>query len=176
MKLIVKIALLGLVGLARGDAQKAEHPLGQRAATEAQGKVMLKIEITRSGSTPATSAPSEHFVGSVHVVPLFRSDDPLQAAAASVTFEPGARTAWHTHPVGQILIVTAGEGWVQQWGGPVEVIRQGDVARIPPGVKHWHGATATTSMTHTAIVEPRGGKTVDWMEQVSSDQYHGPQP
>jgi quercetin dioxygenase-like cupin family protein len=173
MKLIVSVVLLGLVGLARDDAQQTEHPLGQRTVAEVRGK---GIQITRSGSTPATSAPSEHFTGSVHIVPLFRSDDPLHAAAASVTFDPGARTAWHTHPMGQILIVSAGTGWVQEWGGPVEVIREGDVVRIPPGVKHWHGATATTSMTHTAIVEPVGGKTVDWLEQVSSDQYRGPQP
>jgi quercetin dioxygenase-like cupin family protein len=170
MKLLAAITLCLL-----GSASHATQA-GDPSLSETVTKRMQKIEITRSGSTPSTSAPSEHFIGSVHVVPLFRSDDPLHAAAASVTFEPGARTAWHTHPVGQILIVTAGTGWVQQWGGPVEVIRQGDIVRIPAGVKHWHGATATTSMTHTAIVEPQGDKTVDWMEQVSSSQYHGPQP
>ncbi len=135
-----------------------------------------KIEITRSGSQPSGKGPAEHFTGSVHIDPLFAAKDPSHTFGARITFEPGARTAWHAHPLGQILIVTAGTGWVQQWGGPVEIIRAGDVVRIPPGVKHWHGATAATSMTHIAIVEQLNGKSADWMEQVSGQQYKGPQP
>jgi quercetin dioxygenase-like cupin family protein len=173
MKLLAMIASLCLLGLPSADVRRAASPSVPRAASSKMA--MQRIEITRNGSVPSTSGPAAHFVGSVHVVPLFQSNDPLHAAAAGVTFEPGARTAWHTHPLGQILIVTEGVGWVQQWGGPVEIIRKGDVVRIPH-VKHWHGATATTSMTHIAIVEPLDGKTVDWMEQVSSNQYHGPQP
>ena len=103
--------------------------------------------------------------------PLFKANHPARALGASVTFEPGARTAWHTHPLGQTLIVTAGSGWVQQWGGQIEEIRQGDVVWIPPGQKHWHGATATTAMTHIAIVERLDGKGSDWMEKVSDEQY-----
>ena len=107
----------------------------------------------------------------VRIDPLFKANDPSRTSGASVTFEPGARTAWHTHPLGQTLIVTAGCGWVQQWGGQIEEIRQGDVVRIPPGQKHWHGATATTGMTHIAIQEQLDGKAVEWMEKVRDEQY-----
>jgi quercetin dioxygenase-like cupin family protein len=107
----------------------------------------------------------------VRIDPLFQANDPAQAVGASVTFEPGSRTAWHTHPLGQILIVTAGCGLVQRWDGPVEEIRPGDVVWIPTGEKHWHGATATTAMTHIAIQEQLNGKTADWMEKVSDEQY-----
>ena len=174
MKLLATITSLCLLGLTSPDARRAASPSGPGAASSKMA--MQRIDITRSGSLPSTSGPVTHFIGSVHVVPLFQSNNPLHSAAASVMFDPGARTAWHTHPLGQILIVTEGVGWVQQWAGPVEIIRKGDVVRIPPAVKHWHGATATTSMTHIAIVEPLDGKTVEWMEQVSSNQYHGPQP
>ena len=129
------------------------------------------IKIMRSGSQSLLPAPSAHVTGSVRVDPLFRATPPARASGALVTFEPGARTAWHTHPLGQILIVTDGVGWLQQWGGPVEIIRKGDVVWIPPGVKHWHGATAATSMSHIAIVEQLDGRTVDWMEKVSDAQY-----
>lgn len=129
------------------------------------------IKITRVGSQPSRSGPAENFTGSVRVDFLFQPNEPSRTSGASVTFEPGARTAWHTHPLGQTLIVTAGSGWVQQWGGRIEVMRPGDVVRIPPGQKHWHGATATTGMTHIAIQEQRDGKTVDWMEKVSDEQY-----
>ena len=129
------------------------------------------ITITRNGSQPSSEAPAEHMTGSVSVGPLFSAHDPSRVNGGKVTFEPGARTAWHTHPLGQTLIITAGNGWVQQWGGPVEEIRQGDVVWTPPGTKHWHGATEITSMTHIAIQEQLDGKTVEWMEKVSDEQY-----
>jgi quercetin dioxygenase-like cupin family protein/alkylhydroperoxidase/carboxymuconolactone decarboxylase family protein YurZ len=129
------------------------------------------IGISNESSRAAYPAPAEHFTGSAVVRPLFQSTNASRASGAYVTFEPGARTAWHDHPLGQILIVSAGTGWVQQWGGAVQVIREGDVVSIPPGVKHWHGATTTTSMTHIAIQEQRDGSSVQWMEKVSDEQY-----
>ena len=129
------------------------------------------VESARNGSQPSTRGPAENFTGSVRIDPLFSAHNPSRMAGGSVTFEPGARTAWHTHPLGQTLIVTAGFGYVQQWGEPIQEIRPGDVVQIPPGLKHWHGATATTSMTHIALQEKLDGKNVDWMEQVSDEQY-----
>jgi quercetin dioxygenase-like cupin family protein len=131
------------------------------------------IIIMRSGSRPSQAGPAESFTGSVRVMPLFEAKDSSRASGASVSFEPGARSAWHTHPRGQILIVTAGAGRVQQWGGPVEEIRVGDVVWTPPGVKHWHGASPDTAMTHIAIQEHLDGKVVDWLEKVSDEQYGG---
>ncbi len=130
------------------------------------------MEIKRSGSQPSTKGSAEYFTGAVRVDPLFQARNPARAVGASVTFEPGARTAWHTHPLGQTLIVTAGSGLVQRWGGPVESIRPGDVVWIPPNEKHWHGATSTTAMTHIAVQEQLDGKTAAWMEKVSDEQYH----
>lgn len=135
---------------------------------------MQSITITRRGSEPSTQGQAEYFTGSVRIDPLFPVTEPARASAARVTFEPGARTAWHTHPLGQKLIVTAGTGWVQQQSGPVEEICEGDVVLIPPGIKHWHGATATTRMTHIAIQEQLEGKVVVWMEKVSDSQYRRP--
>ncbi len=129
------------------------------------------MEITRNGTRPSGKGPEDWFTGKVRVDPLFQANDPARAVGASVTFEPGARTAWHTHPLGQTLIVISGCGWAQRQGGPKEEIRPGDVVWFPPGEKHWHGATATTAMTHFAIQEQLDGKTVDWMEKVSDDQY-----
>ncbi len=129
------------------------------------------IKITRGGSQRITEGAAAHFTGSVHIDPLFNPIDPSRTVGASVTFEPGARTVWHTHPLGQTLIVTAGVGWVQQWGRPIEEIRKGDVVWIPAGTKHWHGATPTTSMTHTAITEELDGNAVTWMEKVSDEEY-----
>lgn len=131
------------------------------------------MEIARAGSRPSGKGPSEWFTGTVRIDPLFRAD-PERVQGASVTFEPGARTAWHTHPLGQTLVVTAGSGWVQRWGGPVEEIKPGDVVWFAPNEKHWHGATATTAMTHIAVQEQLDGKVVEWMEQVSDDQYGAP--
>jgi quercetin dioxygenase-like cupin family protein len=129
------------------------------------------MDIKRSGSQPSGKGPAEYFTGAVRIDPLFEPHNPARAFGASVTFEPGARTAWHTHPLGQILIVTAGCGLAQHWEGSVEEIRPGDVVWFPPGEKHWHGASATTAMTHIAIVEKLDGKSADWMEQVTDEQY-----
>jgi quercetin dioxygenase-like cupin family protein len=150
---------------ARGsrDALEARNiPTEQRKAT---------MEITRNGSRPSVKGPAEWFTGSVRVDPLFQAPKPARGFGASVTFEAGARTAWHTHPLGQTLIVTSGLGWVQRWGGPKEEIRPGDVVWFPPGEKHWHGAAATTAMTHIAIVEELDGKSADWLEKVSDEQF-----
>lgn len=130
------------------------------------------MEIQRAGSQPSAKGPSDWFTGSVRIDPLFQAPEPALVRGASVTFEPGARTAWHTHPLGQTLIITAGRGWVQREGGAVEEVRPGDVVWFPPGEKHWHGATAATAMTHIAIQEKKDGKFVEWMEQVTDDQYH----
>ena len=129
------------------------------------------MEIKRAGSQTSNKGPADWFTGAVRIDPLFSAHDPARAAGASVTFEPGARTAWHIHPLGQTIIVTAGVGRAQRWGGPVEEIRPGDVVWFPPGEKHWHGAAATTAMTHIAIQEQLDGKVVEWMEKVSDEQY-----
>ena len=129
------------------------------------------MDIKRNGSRPSGNGPTEWFAGTVRVDPLFEAPAPARVFGASVTFEPGARTAWHTHPLGQTLIVTSGLGWVQRWGGPKEEIRPGDVIWFSPDEKHWHGATATTAMTHIAIVEVLDGKNADWMEKVTDEQY-----
>jgi quercetin dioxygenase-like cupin family protein len=136
-----------------------------------KGRGTQDMDIKRAGSQPSRKGPAEYFTGAVRIDALFTAPDPARAAGASVTFEPGARTAWHTHPLGQTLIVTAGLGWVQRDGGPVEEIRPGDVVWFPPGLKHWHGATSTTGMTHIAIQEALNGKYVDWMEKVADEQY-----
>lgn len=130
------------------------------------------MEIKRSGSQPSAKGPAEYFTGTVRIDPLFQVKDPARAVGNSVTFEPGARTAWHTHPLGQTLIVTAGLGRAQRWGGPIEEIRPGDVILIAPDEKHWHGAAPTTAMTHIAIQEQLNGKMVDWMEKVRDEQYN----
>jgi quercetin dioxygenase-like cupin family protein len=131
------------------------------------------MDIKRSGSKPSEKGAAEYFTGIVRIDPLFHPPDPARANGASVTFEPGARTAWHSHPLGQTLIVTAGGGRVQRWDGPIEEIRPGDVIRIAPGEKHWHGATPTTAVTHIASQEHLDGKNADWMEKVSDEQYRG---
>jgi len=129
------------------------------------------MEIKRSGSQRSLKGPAENFTGSVRIDPLFNPPEPARAYGALVTFEPGARTAWHTHPLGQTLIVTSGCGWTQCWGEPKEEIRPGDVITCPPGKKHWHGATLTTGMTHIAIQESLNGKNIEWLEKVTDEQY-----
>jgi quercetin dioxygenase-like cupin family protein len=129
------------------------------------------MEIKRSGSQPSRQGSAEYFTGTVRVDPLFQAPDPARVSGASVTFEPGARTAWHTHPLGQTLMITFGLGWVQREGRPIEEVRPGDVVWFPPGLRHWHGATPTTGMMHIAIQEALDGKNVDWREKVSDDQY-----
>jgi quercetin dioxygenase-like cupin family protein len=156
-------------------ASPALHAETDAANTEvsptASGQRSQIITITRNGSQPSSQASAQHFTGSVRIEPLFDAHDPSRATGGRVTFEPGARTAWHMHPLGQTLIVTAGTGWIQQEGGLVEEIRAGDVVWIPPATKHWHGATPTTTMTHMAIQEQLNGKNVEWMEQVSDEHY-----
>ena len=129
------------------------------------------MDIKRSGSQPSTIGSTEYFTCAVRIDPLFQANDPARAVGASVTFEPGSRTAWHSHPLGQFLIVIAGCGLAQRWDGAIEEIRPGDVVWFPPGEKHWHGAASTTAVTHIAIQEQLGGKTAEWMEKVSDEQY-----
>ena len=131
------------------------------------------MEIIRAGTAPSGKGPTDWFTGTVRIDPLFNPIDKERVQGGLVTFEPGARTAWHTHPLGQTLIVTSGRGCVQRWGGPIEEIHPGDVVWFAPGEKHWHGASAQTAMTHIAIHEVKDGKVVDWMEQVSDTQYGG---
>ena len=132
------------------------------------------MDIRRSGSQPSGRGPADWFTGTVRIDPLFPVRPPARAAANAVTFEPGARTAWHTHPLGQTIVVTAGCGRAQRWGGPVEEIRPGDVVWFEPGEKHWHGAAPTTAMTHIAIQESLDGRAVDWLDPVSDDDYNAP--
>ncbi len=131
----------------------------------------MRMQITRAGTQPSRPGPADWFTGTVRIDPLFQAPEPARVSGGHVTFEPGARTAWHTHPLGQTLIITSGLGWVQREGGPVEEVRPGDVVWFPPGEKHWHGASASTAMTHIAIQEAIGGKNVDWLEKVSDAQY-----
>jgi len=132
------------------------------------------MDIKRNGSQPSARGPAEYFTGTVRIDQLFKAPGLARASGAYVTFEPCARSNWHTHPLGQTLIVTSGCGLVQSWGGPIRMIRPGDVIWCPPGEKHWHGAAPTTAMTHIAIQEELNGKVVDWMEKVSDEQYQGP--
>ncbi len=171
MKPLASLALLAsLLASAHAGAQVAAAP-GPGAAQPTSGDDPGGLRITRAGSLPSSRAPAEHFTGAVRVDRLFQANPPSRAAGGLVTFEPGARTAWHAHPLGQVLVVTTGAGWVQRWGGPVEEIRPGDVVWIPPGQKHWHGATATTAMAHIAITEHQDGQVAEWMEKVSDEQY-----
>ena len=132
------------------------------------------MDIQRNGSQPSTKGPEAYFTGSVRIDPLFEAGEPARVSGALVTFEPGARSAWHTHPLGQSLIVVSGCGWIQCWGGPKKEIRAGDVISCPCGEKHWHGATATTGMSHIAIQEWRDGAPVNWLEKVSDAEYLTP--
>jgi quercetin dioxygenase-like cupin family protein len=140
-------------------------------AFDAQAQETPMLTVTPNGSQPSAKGPADYFTGSVRVDAPFKGTAPARVSGGTVTFEPGARTAWHTHPLGQTLIVTAGSGWVQEFGQPVKSIKAGDTVWIGPQVKHWHGATATTGMSHIAIAEVLDGKVVDWMEQVSAEQY-----
>ncbi len=159
---------LAAAGAHTGRTAVAQAP---GAASSAPGEDRGALRVTRVDSQPSGRGPAEWFTGSVLVDPLFPATAPSRMSGALVAFEPGARSAWHTHPVGQVLIVTAGLGWVQREGGPVEEIRPGDVVWILPGVKHWHGAAATTGMAHIAVLEASDGRNVEWMEKVSDEQY-----
>jgi len=158
------------IGLAIGTLVTTPTLAGARLLPTMKRKE-LKMDIKRIGSQPSMKGPEDWFTGTVRIDPLFQANVPARAAAASVTFEPGARTAWHTHPLGQTIIITSGCGWVQCEGGRIEEIHPGDVVWFPPDVKHWHGAAPTTAMTHIAIQEALDGKVVDWMEKVSDEQY-----
>ena len=150
----------------------ATAPLGFAQAQAPAGDAHT-VKITRAGSQPSAKGSAEYFTGTVRVDPMFPATAPSRVSGGHVTFEPGARSAWHTHPVGQTLVITSGLGWVQQWGGPKQEVRAGDVVWFPPGIKHWHGASAATAMTHIAIQETVDGRNVNWLEQVSDEQYHG---
>ena len=143
----------------------------QAQTSAAKAPTSSSIKIARSDSLQSNRGSAQYFTGSVQVQQLFPAYDPSRTSGGRVTFEAGARSAWHTHPLGQILIVTEGIGWIQQWGGPIEEIRKGDVIWIPAGVKHWHGATPNTAMTHIAIQEELNGKAVEWMEKVTDERY-----
>lgn len=130
------------------------------------------MKIIRIGSLPSTQAPAEYFTGTVRVDSMFFAEDPAHVSFGNVTFEPGARTAWHTHPLGQTLLITSGLGRVQRWGGPIEEVHPGDIVWIPAGEKHWHGASPTIAMTHTAVQESLNGSAAEWLEKVSDEQYN----
>jgi len=168
LKLIAATILVSIVAANVASGQTAVSSGVSQAAPVQDSKT---IRIARSESLQSNKGSDQFFTGSVQVQQLFPSHDPARTSGGRVTFEPGARSAWHTHPLGQILIVTDGTGWIQQWGGPIEEIRKGDVIWIPPGVKHWHGATPTTAMTHIAIQEQLNGKAVKWLEKVTDEQY-----
>ena len=159
--LVVALISLSLFALVSSQAQ----------TSTAKASTSSTIKITRSDSLQSNQGSAKYFTGAVQVQQLFPASDPSRTSGGQVTFEAGARSAWHTHPFGQILIVTDGTGWIQQWGGPIEEIRKGDVIWIPAGVKHWHGATPNTSMTHIAIQEELNGKAVEWMEKVTDEEY-----
>jgi 4-carboxymuconolactone decarboxylase len=159
--IVLSLSLLALVFIHPGQTQT---PSGNSTQT---------LQITRNGSQPSRQGPAENFTGSVRINPLFSARAPSRVSGGSVTFNPGARTAWHTHPLGQTLIVTSGVGRVQQWGGPIQEIRRGDVVWFPPGLKHWHGASPNAAMTHTAIQEESNGTNAVWMEKVTDEQYNG---
>jgi 4-carboxymuconolactone decarboxylase len=165
------VTSLSLLASGCAGANQARVASGSYAHSTASSNQAQTITITRSGSQPSRQAPAEYFTGSVRIDPLFQAKDPSHTSGSYVTFEPGARSAWHTHPLGQTLIVTAGTGRVQRWGDPVEEIRPGDVVWISPGQKHWHGASPNTAMTHIAIQGAVDGKNVAWMEKVSEEQY-----
>ncbi len=163
-----------LLALAFAQATPGGTASGPDASPSASRESPPALRITRNGSRPSAKGPAENFTGTVRVDPLFQANVPSRSSGAYVTFEPGARSAWHTHPLGQTLVVTAGVGRVQFWGGAIEEIRPGDVVWIPPGQKHWHGASPTTAMTHLALQEQFGGKAVDWLEKVTDAQYGNP--
>jgi quercetin dioxygenase-like cupin family protein len=156
----ISALLLSLLAFSVAQAEEAQAPSPDAT-----------VQIIRSGTQPSAKGSGDYFTGPVRVDPLFRARPPSPVSGGLVTFEPGSRSAWHSHPLGQVLIVTAGLGWVQQWGGPIQEMRPGDIVRIPPGVKHWHGATATTAVTHIAITEELNGKNTEWLEKVSDEQY-----
>ena len=170
-RLIAAATSLSLIAAAPAALPRPLGPPAEGVAVTAAAQDSRAERVARAGSRPSAAGPAENFTGSVRIDPAFDAAGPRRAAGAFVTFEPGARTAWHAHPLGQTLIVTAGVGRVQQWDRPMQEIRPGDVVTIPAGAKHWHGAAPTTAMTHLAIHEAQDGRVVRWMEQVSDAQY-----
>jgi 4-carboxymuconolactone decarboxylase len=171
MKLLATTVMLFSLFDSEAAFAQTRDPSGSDARQSEASQDAQRIQVTRSGELAFTKVPVEHFTGSATINRFLNENPPSRMSGASVAFEPGARTDWHTHPLGQTLIVTAGRGWVQQWGGPIQEMRQGDIVWIPPGTKHWHGATASTSMVHIGIQESLSGKAVEWMEKVSDQQY-----
>ena len=169
MKLL--IAMAGSLFLLAAAASHANDGASMIAGNPLAEQARKSQTILRAGSQPSAKGPADYFTGSVRIDPLFPANDTAHFSGGYVTFEPGARSAWHTHPTGQHLIVTAGLGWTQEWGGPVVEIRAGDVVWCPPGVKHWQGASPTTAMTHIALTGTNNGKNVAWMEKVTDEQY-----
>ena len=174
----VRTAGMGILLRPCSDRQTPSHPISLdafpvRVLEYCHGQAIKEsnVEIKRAGTQPSGRGQQDWFTGPVRIDPLFQAGDPARVVGASVTFEPGARTAWHTHPLGQTLIVTFGRGFAQRWGGPIEEIRPGDVVWFEPGEKHWHGATHTTALVHIAIQESKDGRAVDWLEKVSDEQY-----
>jgi len=166
----LKKSLLGIALCAAAPFTSAAD--AQDQASKPAAAAAFTQQITRGGEQASTTGPAEYFTGRARVDPLFPANEDIKASGAYVTFEPGARSAWHTHPAGQRLVVTSGVGLTQEWGKPVQVIRPGDVVWCPPGVKHWHGAAPTTAMTHLTVTGAVDGKSVTWMEKVTDDQYH----
>jgi len=171
MKLFATTVIVFSLFASEAAFAQTGDPSGSDAVQTKASQDAQRIKVTRTGEHALTKAPAEHFTGSATINRFLTENPPSRMSGASVAFEPGARTAWHRHPLGQILIVTAGTGWVQQWGGPLQEIRQGDIVWIPPETKHWHGATASTSMTHIGIQESLDGRAVEWMEKVSDQEY-----
>src|SRR5437870_448784 len=168
---ILRRRFLATIGAVAATVLTFPAILRGETTTSAIQRKELDMEIKRVGTQASSKGPADWFTGTVRIDPLFQADAPARAAGASVTFEPGARTAWHTHPLGQTLIVTSGLGWAQRWGGQVEEIRPGDVVWFEPNEKHWHGASPSSAMTHIAIQEALDGKVVEWLEKVSDEQY-----
>jgi quercetin dioxygenase-like cupin family protein len=161
------LAVLGAAPILAAGAMS----VASAAPTASARRIAMDMEIKRSGAQPSRKGPAEWFTGTMRIDPLFQAAEPARVNGAMVTFEPGARTAWHTHPLGQTLLIVSGLGWVQREGGPTEEVRPGDVVWFPPGLKHWHGASPTNAMAHIAIQESLNGKNVDWLEKVSDEQY-----
>ena len=168
--MLTRRSMLALSGTVAIWAESARAALAGATAA-IRKETTMDMEIRRSGAQASRKGPAEWFTGTVRIDPLFAAPEPARVSGGMVTFEPGARTAWHTHPLGQTLLIVSGLGWVQRDGGPVEEVRPGDVVWFPPGLKHWHGASPTNAMTHTAIQESLDGKNVDWLEKVRDEQY-----
>ena len=168
--MLTRRSMLALSGTVAIWAESARAALAGATAA-IRKETTMDMEIRRSGAQASRKGPAEWFTGTVRIDPLFAAPEPARVSGGMVTFEPGARTAWHTHPLGQTLLIVSGLGWVQHEGGPVEEVRPGDVVWFPPGLKHWHGASATNAMTHIAIQESLDGKNVDWLEKVRDEQY-----